>query len=192
MSDKDQEDFETWQKQWDIASEQFAKEFAGKMHTKPEQPQASWFTGAPSDQNYQEKDFEADPDWVNIYNGSYDHEGVINESQVKYDKGEKKPTIAFGGFTPTKTNPTQQSSIGSDAVDEDGNLRVTSNWTDSPDLKELEDIKVQIEKLERKHHSDEVTTEKPSSKLESEIKSLRSRIRSLSEKINRSPEVDVT
>jgi polyhydroxyalkanoate synthesis regulator phasin len=46
--------------------------------------------------------------------------------------------------------------------------------------------------MERKHHKEEVMSEKPASGLKKQLESLRDRVQKLSEKINRAPEVDVT
>lgn len=198
FTDNDRNQFEDWQKKWDAASEKIAKEFAedlAKKGQKPatQQPPTSWLTNTPMERDVQPQraELEEEPTWRDIFYRSQNIGGLINE--VKYDKGETKPTASFGGFTPTKTNPTQQSTIGPDGLASDGNgVRVTPNWSDGEDLRELDDIKRRIETMERKHHKEEVMSEKPAVSLKKQLESLRDRVQKLSEKINRSPEVDVS
>lgn len=194
MTDKERAQFDHWQKQWDVASAQFAKDFAEELaKTQPQQqPPTSWLTNTPLDRDYQEKEPEGDPSWHDIYARSQNIDGLLTEADARGSKGEKKPEPSFGGFTPTKTNPTQQSTIGPDGLDPDGGVRVTPNWSDSDDLRELDDIKRRIEAMERKCHAEEFKSEKPSGKLRQQLESLRDRVQKLSEKINRTPEVDVT
>lgn len=197
MTDKERAQFANWQTQWDNASAQFAKDFAEEMaktaQKQPEQqPSTSWLTNTPMDRDYEDKGIEGDLSWRDIYDRSQNIDGLLTESGVKYSKGETKPSPSFGGFTPTKTNPTQQSTIGPDGVAPEGGVRVTPNWSDGADLRELDDIKRRLESLERKHHDEEVRSEKPSGGLQKQLESLRDRVRKLSEKINREPTTDVT
>lgn len=198
FNESEQAQFEDWQKKWDAASEKMAKSFAedlAKKGQKPaaQQPATSWLTNTPMDRDYkQSQEIEEEPSWRDIYYRSQNIGGLFTEAQVKYDKGETKPTASFGGFTPTKTNPTTQSSVGPDGVGPDGHTRVTPNWSDGEDLRELDDIKRRLEMMERKHHKEEVMSEKPASGLKKQLESLRDRVQKLSEKINRSPEVDVS
>lgn len=198
FNESEQAQFEDWQKKWDAASEQMAKDFAedlAKKGQKPaqEQPATSWLTNTPMDRDYkQSQEIEEEPSWRDIYYRSQNIGGLITEAGVKFDKGETKPNVSFGGFTPTKTNPTTQSSVGPDGVGPDGHVRVTPNWSDGDDLRELDDIKRRLETMERKHHKEEVMSEKPAGGLKKQLESLRDRVQKLSEKINRSPEVDVS
>ncbi len=183
--------FEQWQKKWDLAAEEFAKDYLNSIEKSKHNP-TSWLTNTPMDRDYEETDLEADPAWGDIYNRSHEINGLLTEADIKGSKGEKKPIASFGGFTPTKTNPTQQSTIGADQEDPEGGIRVTPNWSDGDDLRELDDIKRRIEAMERKHHEVEVRTEKPDNDLKKQLESLRDRVKKLSEKINREPETDVT
>lgn len=197
FTDNERNQFEDWQRKWDAASEQMSKDYAEEMakkgQKKAEQPSTSWLTNAPMERDYKDnKEIDAEPTWRDIFYRSQQISGLITEDQVKYSDGEKKPDASFGGFTPTKTNPTTQSSTGPDGVAPDGGVRVTKNWSDSEDLRELDDIKRRVEQMERKHHEAEVMSEKPAGGLKKQLESLRDRIHKLSEKINREPEVDVT
>jgi len=185
--EQDKTDFEKWQKLWDDSAEKFAKESVEAMVKANQKPpiSTSWLTNTPMDRDYEEPSND-EPSWYDIYNRSQDIDGIITDA-VKYDQGETKPQANYGAFTPTKTNPTTQSSTGPDQQ-----LRVTKNWIDSEELRELDDIKRNLEEMERKHHAAEVTTEKPATELKKQMESLRDRIQKLSEKINRSPETDVT
>jgi len=191
MTDKERSQFEQWQKQWDLASKQFAKDYADDLANKEEekQPETSWLTNTPLDRDYKEPELEADPAWRDILSQGGDD--LLTE-KMNYAKGEKPPVPSFGGFTPTKTNPTQQSTLGADQEDPAGGVRVTPNWSDGEDLRELDDIKRRIEAMERKCHSDEVKNEKPSSSLRKQLESLRDRVSKLSEKINLGVATDVT
>lgn len=194
FTEKERAQFEQWQKQWDQAAEQFAKEFTDNLakNKEPEkQPKTSWLTNTPMERDYQPAEVEEDPSWRDIYYRSQNIDGLLTDA-VNYGKGETKPTPSFGGFTPTKTNPITQSSTGADQQDANGGVRVTPNWSDSEDLRELDDIKRRIEQMERKCHEHEVKSEKPSSGLKKQLESLRDRVSKLSEKINREPIVDVT
>jgi len=198
FTDNERNQFEDWQKKWDAASEQMSKDYANEMakkgQKKAEQPSTSWLTNTPMEKDYKDNNqIDSDPMWRDIFyrsqqiSGGLITEDQITEDQVKYSDGEKKPDASFGGFTPTKTNPTTQSSVGPD-----GGVRVTKNWSDSEDLRELDDIKRRVEQMERKHHEAEVQSEKSAGGLKKQLESLRDRIHKLSEKINREPEVDVT
>ncbi len=178
--------FEQWQKKWDLAAQEYAKEYTDSVS------KSSWLTNTPSERDYQEKELDTDPSWNDIYYRSQEISGLLTEADIKGSKGETKPIPSFGGFTPTKTNPTQQSTIGPDGEDPDGGIRVTPNWSDGEDLRELDDIKRRLEAMERKHHEAEVKTEAPANDLKKQLESLRDRIKKLSEKINREPETDVT
>lgn len=184
------EEFNKWQSQWDAASQQFAKdainqlEVAGKSveKTKP----TSFFNNAPLDTDYKEKPLESEPSWQDIYRRSMDLSNLV----VDWNNGETKPIANYGAFTPTKTNPTQQSSTGSDASPAPTEpVRVARNYSDGPELRELDELKRKVEEMERKHHKAEVDG---SAGMLKELQSLRDRIEKLSEKINNHPEVDVT
>jgi hypothetical protein len=186
-----QSDFEKWQRQWDAAAAQFAKESAEQMAAIKPQPPTSFFNDAPMDRDYKERPVDDELSWHDIYARSQEIESLITDS-VKWDDGEPEPKQNFGAFTPTRTNPNTQSATGPDMLDpKTGNVRVTPNWVGGEDLNELDRIGREIEQLERKYHRAEVAGEKASS-FKTELKSLRDRVRELSEKINRGPKVDVT
>lgn len=195
FTEKDKKQFEQWQKQWDAAADQFSKDYAdelSKNQQKALEPQSvSWLTNTPMERDYEEKPVEEDPNWRDIYYRSQNIEGLITDS-VKYDGQPEKPKAAFGAFTPTKTVPTKQDSTGKDQERDDGNgIRVTPNWSDGPELSELDDIKRRLDDMEWKAADAEIKSEKPSS-LRKQIESLRDRVKKISEKINRGPETDVT
>lgn len=191
MTDKEMADFDKWQKLWDNSAEQLSKEYTNQL-VQNQQVATSWLTNSPLDRDYQatNDDIESDVSWRDIFDRSQDIDDLILEEY----KGDKKPQAHFGAFTPTKTNPTQQSSTGQDGVDptKDGGIRVTPNWSDSEDLRELDEIKRRLEALERKHHESEVKSEKSEPSLRKQLESLRGMVSKLSEKINIGPEVDVT
>ncbi len=189
----DKDNFEKWQQAWDKAAVEFAKEAADQLAKAPPHPAMSYFTGTPTDTNFQDDstgELEDDLSWGEIMARSANLHGLLTDD-VKYDDGPAKPQANFGAFTPTKTNPTQQASTGTDQERDDGEgIRVTKNWSDSEDLRELDEIKRRVEEMERKHHEQEVLSGKSS--LKKQLESLRDRVKKLSEKINREPEVDVT
>ena len=183
------EEFSKWQAQWDLASEQFAKEAESQMSAtfKPEPKASSFFApNTPFHKEEPQKELEAEPSWQDIYAKSMNLDNLI----VDWDTGETKPKANFGAFTPTKTNPTSQASVGSDASPSPTDpMRVTRNFSDGPEMRELDEMKRKIETMERKHHESEA---QGGSGILKELESLRSRIEALSEKINKDPEVDVT
>jgi hypothetical protein len=197
-TDNELQQFEIWQKKWDDAAASFAKEFADQVTPqKEEEPlSVSWLTNTPLERDYGPKEVEENPDWHDIYYRSQNIDGLITEGQIEFSKGAEKPKANFGAFTPTKRNPTSQDTTGPDGLEPGGingkHVAVTPNWSDSDDLRELDDIKRRIEHLERKQHETEVQSEKPASKMIKELASLRDRVRKLSEKINGEPETDQT
>jgi hypothetical protein len=183
------EEFNKWLAKWDVAAEQFAKESTSELtaNIQPEQPRAvSYFApNKPFNSTGSEKEPEVDPSWADIYARSVSMHDLI----VDWDNGETKPKANFGAFTPTKTNPTQQSSTGPDGVGPDGHVRVTKNFSDGPELRELDELKRKVEAMERKHHDSEA---QGGGGILKELESLRDRIGKLCEKMNKEPEVDVT
>jgi hypothetical protein len=196
LRERDQENFDKWVAAWDKASEEWAKESSNAV-AKAEPTAMSWLTGTPMDRDYnQDNETEVDPDWHTIYYRAQNLHSPTDDAGndlitdgVQFDKGVEKAKANFGAFTPTKMNPTRQSTTGADQGDGNG-VRVTDNWSDGEGLRELDDIKRRLEQMERKHHEEEVN--KGSSSLKKELESLRGRIAKLSEKINSEPEVDVT
>ena len=184
------EEFQKWQDQWDLAAKQFAKEstseLTANLETEKKQSKTSFFApNTPFDSEISDNEPEIEPSWQDIYAKSMDLSNLI----VDWDNGETKPKANFGAFTPTNTNPTQQSSTGPDGVGPDGHVRVTKNFSDSPELRELDELKRRVEKMEREHHESEA---QGGSGILGELENLRDRINKLSEKINKEPEVDVT
>src|SRR5579864_5538722 len=107
FTEHDREQFEKWQKQWDAAADQFAKEYAETLakdyHKAKEEPlPISWLTNTPMERDYEEKPVEDEPTWRDIYYRSQNIDGLITDS-VQYDNGPPKPQAGFGAFTPTKT-----------------------------------------------------------------------------------------
>ena len=90
-----QSDFEKWQRQWDAAAEQFAKESANELAATARkqhdnQLQTSFFTDTPMDRDYQEPPLEDELSWHDIYARSQNIDGLITDS-VEYTKGAEKP-----------------------------------------------------------------------------------------------------
>src|SRR6185369_7474280 len=199
------EEFAKWQAQWDAAAAQFAKDTMSQLEATAKVKPTSFFNNAPRDTDYVDTvdtpglqqyqgmgqsnhnpSTEQEPSWQDIYRRSMDLSNLI----VDWDNGEKKPEEHFGAFTPTKTNPTQQSSTGPDASPAPTEpIRVARNYSDGPELRELDELKRKIEEMERKHHEAEVAGKAGMLK---ELSNLRERIEKLSEKINKEPTVDVT
>jgi predicted RNase H-like nuclease (RuvC/YqgF family) len=194
MSNKSE--FETWMQKWDAAAADFAKEsadaLAASKKREREQPQPSYFVNSPLD--YQNQELEAEPSWIDIFNRSQTFgDGDLINDAVQYSRGQEKPKQNFGAYTPTHTNPTQQSTLGPDQEDErTGLTRVSQNWGGGgEDLDELDRIKRAVEQLERKHHQAEVRGEQ-SRAFREELRGLRDRVKSLSQKINLGTDTDPT
>lgn len=184
---EDKDDFNKWLAAWDKASEQIAKEFAEEQKNPKPQPELSFSS--------EDKD-DSDPSWHDIYMRAQQINTITDNSEllseIDWDRGEKGGEVRWGGRPPTKSNPISYASVGQDQSPRPYKpLRVSDNWADGDDLRELDEIKRRVEQLERKHHTAEVK-DKESDGLKKELEGLRTRIEELSEKINCEPEVDVT
>lgn len=106
--------------------------------------------------------------------------------KVRGDKQATKGDITYN------SNPTTFYSVGPDAAPYDGPNRV-SKFSDSPEISELAKIKTQLEVLERRVHSADVKNQTDKrNKIMDSIKKLRKKIHEMSEKIQSTPDTDVT
>lgn len=167
MDKKDQ--FDLWVAQWAKAEKEIAAEEKALMNQRPEpiKPKASYFTGLPASADYYDNELP-DEDW-----------GAISD-RVEVLSEELAPNGFNKKFPP---NPTAVSSAGSDQEDEEGHTPVTDNWSDGEDLRMIDELKRNIEKMERKVHESDVLKKKDGPKLVKELKELKKRVTQLSEKI---------
>lgn len=177
-----------WMKLWDQHAEELGRESAQQQANTLEKKQTSFFNDRPSTQDWQDKEeLSDDYGWSDLISKADEHDyNLLNE-----EDGFK--SLIKGGPTakPTfQTNPQRFSSIGMDQQGEDGLTRVTKNWTSGDELLELDQVKKELERMERKVHESEVL--KKNNKFEAELKSLRKRMNDLSEKMQSRPEDDVT
>lgn len=136
-------------------------------------------------------------------NTSEDQDQILNEVKVWKDIYKKINEDGFGdlvrgdkqitkGDIRYTQNPDFFYSVGNDQEDSDGNLRVTQNWTDGKELSELDEVKKMIEKLEREVHEAEVFDQPRMKNLLEQLKSLRKKLRSLSDAVIPPVDKDVT
>jgi len=176
MSNSKPSDFEQlakWQQMWDQASSKFETEPARPLKPEPEEE-------------------ISDIDLIREHQGKsikLDNRTIYRLAQ-NIDKVFKKDVVEEG-FTDSHkvarnldkdymTNPTHFASVGKDQK-----LRVTPNFTDGPFLRELSDLKIQIEALEREVHTAAVSDRgKLENKLRAQVDSIRNRIEELSDIIS--------
>lgn len=142
----------------------------------------------PEDSDYSGPTEQEVSDWMDIYNGSLEnHDGMINEDGFgDMVRGDKQITKGDATYM---TNPQHFASVGPDAAEYDGPVRV-GKMSMSPELEKLNDMKIKLERLERKVHKAQVKRE--STDFKKEMASLRKQIHELSEKIQSKPDTDVT
>lgn len=131
-----------------------------------------------------EKEEKEDGDMTSM--GWDDRDGFSH--MVRGDKQQTKGDITY------TSQPQKQNSVGPDAGKEYGGpMRVTKNWSTGPETLEIDEIKHDIEALERMAHKAEVN-KKPGErdKIYKQLEGLRQRVSSLSEKQQSKPEFDVT
>lgn len=93
------------------------------------------------------------------------------------DKGDEVSKISVKAAS--SHNPVELQSVGPDQ-----DVRVTQNFTDGEALRQLHDLKIKIESLERELHAASVNgTEKEENKLNKEMASIRSKIDEISDKL---------
>lgn len=204
------EQFAQWQAQADQTMADFANDKPKKA--KP-QPRTSFFDDTPSVADYEEGDFdENDPEaWNAIYRRAMevdmsqeDDDGVLNEEN-QGDDFHHNPKDGFGGQVRgdkqiTKgditynQNPIDTHSVGRDQGGEEGDgIRVTKNFSQGPEIEQVDELGRKIEMLERKAHKLDVESKVGErDKLYKELKSLRSELRRLSEKMQPPVDTDVT
>jgi hypothetical protein len=199
MSD-DLDKMNKWLATWDKHAEKFAREQTEEMAKRIEkQQQTSFFNDRPSTNHWQDKDeLIDDQGWGNLINRSteLDYNGENEQILTEEEDGFRH---LVKGATPGsdkvsfQQNPQRPWSIGNDQEGEDGHVRVTPNWTDGNELLTLDKIKRDIEAMERRVHESQVIKKKNDRvKLESELKSLRTRVKQLSEKLQPLVDKDVT
>lgn len=204
----DRENFEKWMKQWAEAEKQMAQE-AGKEVPEPEPLRTSYFTGTPAEQDFVDNsDNSSNDDWHDIYRRAmeidYTKETLITDStnsvNVAYagsegyglQSGVDKPKLSKEGKKAYVNNPIHFASVGNDQEDDEGHVRVTGNFSDGKEIRELDEIKRRVEEMERKFHEADVLNKKTErSKLQNELKKLRDRVKQLSEKMVSDPQSDL-
>ena len=203
----DRENFEKWCAQWDQAQKEIAAEQPQKQ-VEPEAPRGSYFTGTPASVDY---DFDPNSeegaiadDWHSLYQRAmevdYSDEGLLTDAvnvaymgSEGYGKEMPKGTPPSPGGKKVYTNqPVHFASVGNDQQDDEDRTRVTQNWNDGDDLLELDDVKRRVEAMERKFHDADVLDKPDRSKIQNELKSLRERVKKLSEKVQSNPQDDLT
>jgi len=178
------DEFEKWQELWDKAAKKMAEDAA------EQQVKASFFTNTvPYEDNGELEDKYG---WNDVLNRSNDlnynplHDNVLNEDGYRdlvKDKGVLKHLA---------TNPYYLDTIGPDQEGKDGHVRVTNNWSDGEELKQVDELKRKIEEMERKAHESDVLKKSSRSRLKKELEGLRNRVKKLSEKMQSKPAEDVT
>jgi hypothetical protein len=201
------DNFEKWMQQWAAASEEIAKETPNVAPSQPEPNRASYFTGTPAEYDFVDntEDGSGGDDWLNIYQRAMEidySQGdnlITDAANVAYmgDEGYGKQivqgTSSSGGKKVFTQNPIHFASVGNDQENEDGRVRVTNNWNDGKELQELDDIKKQVEAMERKVHESDILSKKAErSKFQSQLENLRTRVKQLSEKLTSDPQDDLT
>ena len=74
----------------------------------------------------------------------------------------------------------------------DQELRVTPNFSDGDNLRELSQLKMELEALERKVHASEVTGEGSVTSIQKQVDGLRQKVENLSNLLTPNQEEDVT
>jgi hypothetical protein len=199
------DDLEKWLAKWDQAQIEIDAE---RPQVAPEpQPRTSYFNDLPAENDYEDQSSEAGQDWYDLYQRSVeidyskDDNLLTDGVSVQYagTEGYGKETVATKPPTGTGNkvytqNPIHFASAGQDQGDDkDGRVRVTKNWSDGDEIRELDDVKRRVEALERKFHEADVLKKKAEkSKLQTELTNLRDRVRKLCEKLVPSAQEDLT
>lgn len=203
----DRENFNKWVQQWEIAEKEIAQELANtKPQQRPDPPRTSYFTGSPSEYDFVD-DGQPTDDWRSIYQRAvevdFNKDDLITDGvNIAYMGSEgygqqnippvAQPSKSGGGKKVYTNNPIHFSSAGNDQEGDNGLVRVSNNWSDGEELRELDAIKRQVEAIERKFHEADVLDKKSErSKFESQLKNLRNRITQLSEKLTSNPTSDL-
>lgn len=189
------DDFEKWVDLWAKAEEELANE---KPVPKVEK-KVSYFSGMPSDQDF--VDPETNDGWNAIYKRAmevdYNQDLITDAVNIAYAGNE-----GYGKQIPTGTppkpgkttytqNPINFTSVGNDQENDSGKTRVTDNWSDGDELRELDEIKKQVEAMERKFHDADVTKKSDKGTIHTQLENLRERVKKLSEKIQSNPQTDL-
>jgi hypothetical protein len=195
--DQQKDDFEKWLNQWDKVSEQFSKEYAEELAKAPKNGDSfggSFFNSFASTEEPQQE-IEDDFNWRDIYARAveldYSKEDLLNEMVPAQDSEANPGEVKFGGRPPTKSNPIHYASVGNDQEGDDGHTRVSKNFSDGDELRELDDIKRRLQAMEDKFMANDVLQKKTES-IQKELDSLRERAKKLSQQINTEPMNDVT
>lgn len=75
-------------------------------------------------------------------------------------------------------NPIDYASAGTDQ-----DPKVTNNFSDGKELRELDELKRKMEEVERKYHSAEVRGDKNKNKISKELEGIKKKVEELSQKI---------
>jgi Mg2+ and Co2+ transporter CorA len=196
------DNFEKWLAQWDAAQTDIANELKNRPPQEEVPVRTSFFNDAPSDHDLDGMEDGPDQDWFNLYHRAmeidYKDDLITDSVNVAYMGSEgfgkhiEPGKTATGGKKVYTNNPIHFSSVGNDQEDETGRTRVTKNWNDGDELRELDEIKKSVEQLERKFHEADVlkkTSER--SKIQTQLESLRERVKKLSEKLTSDPQQDL-
>lgn len=166
-----------WQSIWDTVSEKMREEPARPL--KPEAPET--FESEMLAEHRRAKNETLH--WIDTYRLAQDVDrifGKFNENKEEFGK-----TAEAMAKSPNPIHPT---SVGADQ-----DLRVTPNFSDGPILRQLSDLKIKIESLERDVHNSFVKkSESEENKLQKEVDSIRNKIIELSNQLARSPFDDVS
>lgn len=170
------------------------------------QPRTSFFTNSPAEADYRDSGVVSDHDqWTDIYrralevdysdNGGVE-EGLLTEGDDSTPDGYDDRD-GLNSMNKDKVNrfpnPQNPNAIGPDAGKEyDGPMRVTQNWSHGKELTELDELKHEVEALEREAHKSDVLNKGDATKLYKQLEGLRTRMSTLSEKMQSQPGKDVT
>ena len=188
------DDFEKWLKQWDAAQ----IEIAAEQPQRPAEPQprTSFFNNQPSEFDYEDNANDSHDDWLDMYQKSMEiptsSEELLTDSVMQYQTGGAGLPVYGNPVPSTKPdtgtgkkvylqNPIHFASAGKDQGDDcTDRVRVTDNWSDGEDLRELDDVKRRVEAMERRVHAADVFNKNSErAKLQTELTDLRIRVRKL-------------
>lgn len=192
MTDKDKDQFDKWVDMWDKVSAEFAAESAeSKQQAKAKAVSTHSYFGmqsvTPDEEPSDAKMLTESDHFREIYYRSLKVNKMLNEEEENADFQTSGP-----GKTKFTQNPVHFASHGQDQSPSPNEpVRVTPNFTDGPQLQELNDLKIKLEKLESTLLAADIKGEGKSD-YKSQLDQLRKKIDKLSDSLVLPPIEDVT
>jgi len=170
------DELEYYQGLWDNAQDKMQVE---PIHPHPQSEEAPKRIDANELLNERRAAADRELDWRDMLLVSENIDKIFNPERIDEAERSKSAVADVAKRAASAPNPVEKWTLGKDQA-----LRVTPNFNDSEALRELADLKIRFEALEREIHASNVHgEEKQENKLNKQLDSLRSKLEELNDQL---------